>query len=347
MPDAFAKPIAGGRAGVGDRHDEVGLDRRLLREPLPHAHAARVHLRAAEARVRAGEVDVLEDARRAAALGERLGAVQPFVVEPEDLARAGRRGRRRRRSGRARSSPRRRPSRRRCGRGRAAGSRAGRGTRPCPVDDRDDRVGALEPPHGRWRWRPAAAPGRARCSAAITSVSEVEARRTPSATSSSRSGAGVREVAVVPERDGARAPMVHERLRVRPVHAAGGRVPRVPDRDLAGQRLQLLLVEDLGHEAHVAQRGQPPGLGDGDARRLLAAVLQARTARSRRAAPRRVRPSGCRTRRTSSSHGSQAARRSRERDAEDLVAADLADPRTRLRRSRAGRPRPDRAAARG
>src|SRR4029079_18994676 len=52
------------------------------------------------------------------------------------------------------------------------------------------------------------------------------------------------------------------------------RVPRVPDRGLAGERLQLLLVEHLCDEPHVAQRRQPPALGDRDAGRLLPAWLQ-------------------------------------------------------------------------
>ena len=38
--------------------------------------------------------------------------------------------------------------------------------------------------------------------------------------------------------------------------------------------VQLLLVEHLGDEAEVAERGEPALLGDGDARRLLAAVLE-------------------------------------------------------------------------
>ena len=46
------------------------------------------------------------------------------------------------------------------------------------------------------------------------------------------------------------------------------------DRDLAGERLQLLLVEDLRDEAHVAQHGQPAAVGDGDSGRLLAAMLK-------------------------------------------------------------------------
>ena len=85
---------------------------------------------------------------------------------------------------------------------------------------------------------------------------------------------GVDEVAVVPERDGARLAVVDERLRVRPLGAAGRRVPRVADRDLAAQAPEAPLVEDLADEAHLAHRGQPAALGDGDPRRLLAAVLE-------------------------------------------------------------------------
>ena len=87
-PGRLREPDRRGRARVGDRHHEVGDDRRLLGEPLPHADTARVDLAAAEARVGAGEVDVLEDAGRAAALGNRLGAVDALVVEPEHLAGA-------------------------------------------------------------------------------------------------------------------------------------------------------------------------------------------------------------------------------------------------------------------
>ena len=78
----------------------------------------------------------------------------------------------------------------------------------------------------------------------------------------------------MPERDGARAAVVDERLRVRPVGRPGRRVARVPDRELAVQAAQLLLVEDLGHEAHVAEHSEPPRVGDGDPRGLLPAVLE-------------------------------------------------------------------------
>ena len=58
------------------------------------------------------------------------------------------------------------------------------------------------------------------------------------------------------------------------------------DGDLAAQAAELLLVEDLGDEPEVAQPRQPPVLGDGDARRLLPAVLQREQAEVRQ--PRHV-----------------------------------------------------------
>ena len=62
----------------------------------------------------------------------------------------------------------------------------------------------------------------------------------------------VGQVAVVGERD--LAPVVApDRLRVLPGAAAGGRVADVADRHVAVERAQLLLVEDLGDEAGVAQ----------------------------------------------------------------------------------------------
>ena len=65
---------------------------------------------------------------------------------------------------------------------------------------------------------------------------------------------GVRQVAVVAERDRPRAAVVHDRLGVRPVRRAGRRVARVPDRELAAKTLELLLGEHLRHEPHLAER---------------------------------------------------------------------------------------------
>ena len=82
------------------------------------------------------------------------------------------------------------------------------------------------------------------------------------------------EVAVVPERDGAGAAVMDERLRVLPRVGARRRVAVVADRELAGEAVQLLLVEHLRHEPEVAQHGQAAALGHGDSGRLLAAVLE-------------------------------------------------------------------------
>ena len=65
-----------------------------------------------------------------------------------------------------------------------------------------------------------------------------------------------------------------DRLGVLPGAAPGRRVADVADRHRAGERLELLLVEDLRDEAEVAQGHDHPALAGGDARRLLAAVLE-------------------------------------------------------------------------
>src|SRR5207245_6555634 len=56
--------------------------------------------------------------------------------------------------------------------------------------------------------------------------------------------------------------------------AAGRRVARVADRELAAQARETALVEDLRHEAEVAHDRQAAVLADRDPRRLLAAMLQ-------------------------------------------------------------------------
>ena len=167
-----------------------------------------------------------------------------------------------------------------------------------PLGERDDREGALEL---RIACATASSSGASSfaISAAITSVSDVVADACPSSRELLAELGGVRQVAVVAERDRARAAVVDERLRVRPLRSSRSSSSACGRSRVAVQAAQLLLVEDLRHEPHVAQRGQPAVVGDGDPGRLLAAVLEREQAEVGRAARRRARASGCRRRRTS------------------------------------------------
>ena len=86
--------------------------------------------------------------------------------------------------------------------------------------------------------------------------------------------AGVDEVAVVRDGDLAVRAVDQERLRVLELALARGRIARVPDRDVPGQRLQRLLVERFGHVPHRARDAQLLAVGAADAGALLAAMLE-------------------------------------------------------------------------
>ena len=60
--------------------------RRLAGEDLAHPPARGLQDVAVHARVRPGEVDVLEDAERLARAGDDLARVQPVGVDPDELA---------------------------------------------------------------------------------------------------------------------------------------------------------------------------------------------------------------------------------------------------------------------
>ena len=110
-------------------------------------------------------------------------------------------------------------------------------------------------------------------SAAMISESDVERNVTPCGAQLGVELDRVDQVAVVGERD--LAPVgAPDGLRVLPRVRAGRRVADVPDGQVAVQRAQLLLVEDLVDEPLVAHGHDVAALRDGDARRLLPAVLQ-------------------------------------------------------------------------
>ena len=143
----------------------------------------------------------------------------------------------------------------------------------CVVDESRHRVGALEPPIA---FATASGNGRRIACDERRDHLGVRARAEPHAVLDQLRAQllDVHEVPVVAEGDRARAPVMDQGLRVRPAVRPRRRVARVPDRDLARQRLELLLVEDLGDEAHVANDGEPAAVGDRDPRGLLAAVLE-------------------------------------------------------------------------
>src|SRR6185312_6946713 len=85
---AGARVAARGRvARVGYGDYEVGVDRRLAREDLAHPPARALQGRAAHDRVGPREVDVLEDAERAACAFNRDARRDAAAVDREHLAR--------------------------------------------------------------------------------------------------------------------------------------------------------------------------------------------------------------------------------------------------------------------
>ena len=261
-------------AGVGHGHDDIRLDRGFLGEPLAHAHPRAVQLDAAELRIGPREVDELEDAKRArTCLLHRLGGLVAVLVHDDHLTRGelpfhlGAQEVERARLGGEQPvvlQP-------------AECERADpvwvAEAHELPFGEKNGRECALDPAHrgGHRFFQRSLVPRDQR-----RDHFRVGGRAEPRALGEERRAelARVRQVAVMTERDGARAPLLNYWLRVRPVGRARRGVARVPDRDLAGQAAQLLLVEDLCDEAHVAERRDAPFIRDGDPGGLLAAVLQ-------------------------------------------------------------------------
>jgi hypothetical protein len=146
-----------------------------------------------------------------------------------------------------------------------------------PLRQGDDRVGAREPAHrvrDRLLERCLVVRDQRRDQLAVGRGPEWDAGLAQLLAQLSH----IDQVPVVPECDGARAPVLDERLRVRPLRGTGCRVAVMADRHLAPQAAELLLVEDLRDEPEVAKPRQPAVLGDGDSGRLLPAMLESEEA---------------------------------------------------------------------
>ena len=279
--ELFGVAKRAGHAGIGHRNDDVGpltTKRRLLLGEAPAERFADfVHALAIEARVGAGEVDVLEDAvLRRSGLGE-AAAPHAGAVDDEHLAGLDvadvlgadeiERG------GLARDDVRVLVARQdaQTKRADAAGI--------AHDDDRvfvheEERIGAL---HAAQRV------GDAVFDRDFVALrDEVDehfgiARRLEDRAGLLELGAelvGVREVAVVADRE--RAPRVVDRegLGVAQVRAASGRVTDVADGEAAGKLRELLLAEGVLHEAHRAVRRELLAVARDDTGRFLSAVLQ-------------------------------------------------------------------------
>ena len=83
----FREADRGADAGVGDRHDDVGVGRRFARQDAAELRAHLVDAAAEDVAVGPREVDVLEHAVRERLRRERLDRPQPAVADDEQLAR--------------------------------------------------------------------------------------------------------------------------------------------------------------------------------------------------------------------------------------------------------------------
>ncbi len=86
--------------------------------------------------------------------------------------------------------------------------------------------------------------------------------------------ARVGEIAVVAQGEAGIADFAVDGLGIAPRARPGGRVPRMTDGEMTLERRQLVIVEDIGDEAHVLVDPKPLPVADRHAGRLLAAMLQ-------------------------------------------------------------------------
>ena len=242
---AARRRVAGVRAPGSRGRPSTGASRARISPIRPRTTCS---VRAAHPRVRAREVDVLEDAERLARALDDLDRLEPVLADRDHLAGAHvahelgaddverarlARDAVARRAGR-RSAPRR-------SRSRAGAARPGRGRRRrdpwSSARSRTRRASAASPR----RRRPRPAPPRALAiSAAMISESDVEANSTPAARSSACSSTALIRLPLWASASSRRLPRAAgralHRLRVLPGVRAGRRVAHVADRQLAAER---------------------------------------------------------------------------------------------------------------
>ena len=95
---------------------------------------------------------------------------------------------------------------------------------------------------------------------------------------------GVREVAVVGQRQRTIADLTEDGLGVSPLGRPGGGVPRVPDRQRSLECGEDFLVEYLGNQSQFLEHGRGFAIRCADAGALLSAVLEGEQAEVREVA---------------------------------------------------------------
>ena len=288
IPDASANPAAAGAPVSGHGHHEVRA-RRVLRREL-HAHPAPglVQVAALHVGVRPGEVDELEDAQGRRRLGVADGDRLPAGLEDHDLAGlhvahelgahdVERRGLRGEDPAAGVVAP--QPG------GVTAGEREpAEDERPEPVRvaDADDAL-LVEDDEAEGAAHPGqdAAQGVDRVLGRLVGEERGQELRVGAGGETAappwqllQQLAGVDQVPVVADGERPARPQAQRGLGVLPDRGAGGRVPAVGDREVARERRDPPLVEDLADHAQVLVDHQVGPVRDADTRRLLAPVLE-------------------------------------------------------------------------
>ena len=279
IPLAWAYPMAAGRARFRHRDDQVRLDRVLGGQHPADLDPGGLHAAPRDGRVRAGQVHVLEQAARRVRPGETPGP-DAALVDGDQLARLDLPYERRTHDVQGRGLAGHHPAAGQLAQhqgtetlrvaGRVQGVLVHEHQRVGPADQRQrgqgtvldaghPRIGEQRGEHVGVGGGPPAGKEGVLAVRAAGDVRELQ---------------GVDQVAVVAEGQAGDRGGAERGLGVLPGRGASGRVAAVPDRDVAAQRGQRGLVEDLGHQAHVLVHHDPVTVADGDARRLLAPVLQ-------------------------------------------------------------------------
>ena len=284
MPDARRVALRGRHPRLGNRHHHVGLGaRRLAGELLAHALARAVHALAVELRVGAGDVDELEQAELRRGLGEpdrahagRVDRDQLARLDVADEVRADdvERGRLAREHPTAFGA---------AEHERAEAVRVAHAEQVRLVHQHERERAGEARQHLLERVLEIAAVG-----AELVGVLAGEQLADQLAVGGEHAGQhaelvrellGVREVAVVAEREAGVGDRAVDRLRVAPRARTGRGVADVTDREVTFERREPALVEHLRDETHVLDDGDRLAVAHRDAGRLLARGAAARRGR--------------------------------------------------------------------